>query len=62
MAGLTKFIYRAFAIWVAIFVVVSSFGSSAVIQVIRGLWPLLTLPVAIVFIILSLVAIRVSER
>jgi hypothetical protein len=62
MAGLTKFIYRAFAIWVAIFVVISIFGSSAVIQVIRGLWPLLTLPVAIVFIILSLVAIFMEKR
>jgi len=62
MLRLTKFIYSAFALWVLIFVVISGFGSNAAFQVIRGLWPLLTLPVALFFILLSLIAIFTEKR
>src|SRR5215470_14743986 len=62
MSGLTKFISMAFALWVATFVVISGFGSNAVFQVIRGLWPLLTLPVALIFILLLSIAIFMEKR
>jgi len=62
MSGLTKFIYTAFAVWVVIFVVIFGFGSNAVFHVIRGLWPLLTLPIALMFMLLSLTAIFMEKR
>jgi hypothetical protein len=62
MSGLMKFIYAAFALWGLIFIIIFGFGSNAVFQVIRGLWPLLTLPIALVFSLLSLIAIFTEKR
>ncbi len=58
---LVRFIYGAFAAWGVLFLVVFGFGTSTTFQVIRGFWPLLTILIAPVFGILSLVAL-VKER
>jgi len=62
MSALMKFIYTGFALWVVIFVVIFGFGSNAVFQVIRGFWPLMTLPTALIFMLLSLIAIFKEKR
>jgi len=62
MSWLMKFIYTAFALWVVIFIVIFGFGSNVVFQVIRGFWPLFTLPIALVFMLLSLTAIFIEKR
>jgi hypothetical protein len=57
-----KVICGAFLVWGVLFLVAFCFGTNSAFQIMRGFWPLLTLLIAPIFVILALIALFKERR